>query len=280
MHTITVDLLDRLGFRADDATDFRVGLDLLTPDDHAEIGRLCGLLAANLGRIERRGNLVGGDAAQHPAGLDFPLLVALVQHSPAVVAELMGRGIAEATAWRSVSDLGQQVHIHRLVHGRFGFGARSWCLDNFNGSLLWLGRLQFTLEPETRSLGCHIPEAGPLTPEAVDESLDLARRVALPAWPDFEITGFTCLSWLLDPGLNARLPRRSNIRRFAARFRPQGKGGDATRDALFFGFHREIGEGGRVDLDELPQDTSLQRAIVGQLRDGGVTLQQGWMALA
>lgn len=279
MDTISADLLARLGFRAADTAEFLAGTGSLSPADRTEIDRLGVLLHANLGRLESRDNPVDGEPVAHPVGTDFPLLVALVLTAPTVAGELVRRGVDEATAWHSVADLGQQVHVHRLVHGRFGFGGRPWVPVNFSGSLLWLGRLQFTLESATASLGCHIPEAGPLTPEAVDESLDLARRIALPAWREFEITRFTCLSWLLDPGLNARLPEHSNVRRFASRFRPTGPGEDATRDALYFGFHRETSQGQRVDLDDLPRDSSLQRAIIDQLKDGGVSLQEGWMPL-
>ena len=137
---------------------------------------------------------------------------------------------------------------------------------NYSGSLLWLGRLQYTLEPDTASLGCHIPEAGPLTPELVDASLELARQVALPAYSDFEITGFTCTSWLLDAGLSERLPATSNVARFAARFEPYGEPGDGRRDALFFGFHRETRDGGEVDLDSLPQDSRRTVLEEGEFR--------------
>ena len=279
MDAITPGLLELLGFRPADAADLLARLPRLTPGDHAEIERLTGLLRGNLGRVGERVNPVGEEPRPHRLGTDFPLLIALVSVAPEMVAVLTGRGVDEETAWRSASDLGQQVHIHRLVHGGFGLGAGGWVAMNYSGSLLWLGRLQYTLEPDTASLGCHIPEAGPLTPELVDASLELARQVALPAYSDFEITGFTCTSWLLDAGLSERLPATSNVARFAARFEPYGEPGDGRRDALFFGFHKETGGGAEVDLDTLPQDSSLQRAALAGLRGDGVTVTSGRMPL-
>lgn len=271
--------LERLGFRPDDAAAVLDGLDRLTAADLAEVERLEGLLRSNIGRVERRFNPVEGPSVEHRLGTDFPLLIALIRVAPGVQAELVRRGLDDETAWRSVADLGQQVHVYRLVHGRFGFGGRPWVPTNFSGSLVWLGRLQYTLEPDDLALGVHIPESGPLTPELVDESLELARRIALPAYGEFEISRFTCVSWLLDPGVNARLPETSNVARFAARFEPYGEPGDGTRDALYFGFHRETRNGETVELDDLPQTSSLQRAIVAQLRDGGVTIQPGELPL-
>ena len=70
-----------------------------------------------------------------------------------------------------------------------------------------------------------------------------------------------------------------NVARFAARFEPYGEPGDGRRDALFFGFHRETRDGGEVDLDSLPQDSSLQRAALAGLRGDGVTVTSGRMPL-
>ena len=103
--------------------------------------------------------------------------------------------------------------------------------------------------------------------------------MALPAYSDFGITGFTCTSWLLDAGLSERLPATSNVARFAARFEPYGEPEDGRRDALFFGFHKETGGGAEVDLDTLPQDSSLQRAALAGLRGDGVTVTSGRMPL-
>jgi len=272
-------LLALLGFRHEDAADFGAGLERLTAGDVATIDALHAALEANVGRLESRSNPVPGAVVDHPAGTDFPLLVALVRVAPLVHEELLRRGVAADVAWHSLSDLGQQVHIHRLVHKEFGFGGRGWVPVNYSGSLLWLGRLQFTLEPDENALGVHIPESGPLTPEAVDGALQLARAVALPAYGEFPVDRFTCTSWLLDRGLLPLLDPGANMARFAARFTPYGDPEDGTRDALYFGFHRETSGGETVDLDTLPQWSSLQRAVVSRLRADAMTVQAGWMPL-
>lgn len=276
-------LLARLGFREPDAEALITAVAAFDAGDWELVEEDLDRLRAAVGNVAGRHNPVPGPAVEHRAGTDVPLLVALVTVAPEVVAELRRRGLDEATAWRSVSDLGQQVHIHRLVHGRFGFGARSWTPTNFAGSLLWLGRLQYTLEHDDElgwNLGCHIPEAGPLTPDLVEESLALARRVATAVWAEFPVTAFTCTSWLLDPELVARLDPASNIAAFAARFTPYGRRTPGLRDVLFFGFHKETRGGAAVDPDSLPGDTALRRALIAQLRSPhGAGVGSGWFPL-
>lgn len=275
-----VTTLRRLGFRDDDVADLQRLLPTLTPDDRARVDHATDLLLEHVGRIDRRQDplngldLALGDQPQAVA------LLALIRMAPATVAELRRRGIDEDMAWRSVSDLGQQVHVHRGAHGRFGFSAARWSGANAAGSHLWLGRLQFTLEPdEGPAIGVHIPATGPLSPEEVDHSLAMARDVAVDAWAEYDVTRFVCHSWLLDQGMVTALPSTSNIRRFAERFTPYGTPDDGRRDFLFFGFHREPRDDEDVDLDGLPQDTSMQRAAVARLREGTPTCQRGWMPL-
>lgn len=272
-----------LGFRDADAAGFVSAVASFDDADWDLAEQDFGRLRENVGNVAGRLNPVPGPVVDHPAGTDAPLLAALVAVAPDVVAELRRRGLDEESAWRSASDLGQQVHIHGLVHGRFGFGARSWTPVNFAGSLLWLGRLQYTLEHDEVlgwNLGCHIPESGALTPELVDESLALARRVATAVWAEFPVTAFTCTSWLLDPELVARLAPQSNIAAFASRFAPFGERRAGARDALFFGFHRELPDGAEVDPASLPGDTALRRALIEQLSaPEGAAVASGWFPL-
>lgn len=277
--------LTRLGFRPEDAAEFRqLASSLRSRND-----LLARVEAVGDEMRSRIGDLDAGDQAiaeaNDPGRPEDGLvaLLALVSVAGDVHRELTRRGVPDEVAWTSLADLGQQVHIHRVVHGCFGMSSQSWCAANYTGRHLWLGRLQFALEKDydnatggrdTHLLGMHIPESGPLTPEAIDESLDLAREIALPAFEDYAPRTIALRSWLLDPGINARLDPASNLVRFTRRFELYGEAEDAYRDALFFGFHIEPGDR-PVDLGSLPQTTSLQRAIVAQLRGDGVGLYAG-----
>ncbi len=110
-------------------------------------------------------------------------------------------------------------------------------------------------------LSTHIPQTGPLTPEAVDASFARAHRFFGQYFPEYPTTDLHCGSWLLDPQLVDGLPERSNMARFGRRWRLYGEPLAGDEDALFFTFHRR----GDVDLNSLPRDTSLQRLIIDHL---------------
>ncbi len=82
--------------------------------------------------------------------------------------------------------------------------------------------------------------------------------------------------------LAAYLPEKSNIIRFQRRFEVFTDRGPADWAPLEHVFHRRY-EGPRVPdrlLDELPQETALQRAIVTHLRSGGHWYNRtGWFPL-
>src|SRR6202035_466662 len=90
------------------------------------------------------------------------------------------------------------------------------------------------------AIGLHIPEAGPMTPEAVASSLGQARAFFPRHFPDERYTAFTCGSWLLDPQLLEYLPAGSNIARFQRMFElepyQEPDGLDADVEVLRFVF--------------------------------------------
>ena len=84
-----------------------------------------------------------------------------------------------------------------------------------------------------------------------------------------------CYSWLLDDQLAEYLDERSNIIRFQRRFRIVGEGSNGDAEILRFVFKRIA-----PDIDELPQRTKLERAIVAHLRAGRHWRNRtGWLPL-
>ena len=131
------------------------------------------------------------------------------------------------------------------------------------------------LRPGDPALGVHIPESGPLTPEACDESLSTAWAFFAEHLPHHTSHVATCTSWLLDDQLADVLPETSNIVRFQSRFRMVPGARDDDDEILRFVFDRVP-----ASLDELRPETELERAIVRRLRAGGHwRLRTGWLAL-
>ena len=137
------------------------------------------------------------------------------------------------------------------------------------------GRLEREVVARHRALGIHIPETGSLSPEACDDSIQRARAFFARHFSEEEYRLATCGSWLLDPQLADYLPETSNIIRFQRRFQIMPVSWDGDRDMFRYVFGRPT-----IQLDGLPQETALQRAIVQHLRSGRHWVgRSGWFRL-
>jgi hypothetical protein len=203
-------------------------------------------------------------------------------------------GIDPDDSWATLSNYGRSVELHRRKHGVVGLDFPPWLVLHVRGGLFHLGRLQFRrgttwwtadetaaarapFQPGDRVLDLHVPATGPLTPASIDDSFNRARRFFARCFPRDDSSYGVCGSWLLDPQLAGYLPGEANIVRFQRRFQllPEWEM-DADAAVIEFVFQRAIPS----SLDDLPQDTALQRAVVRHLRDGGhwVT-RRGWCPL-
>jgi hypothetical protein len=205
------------------------------------------------------------------------------------VLELNGRrGIPHEVTWETLRDTGLQVANYQTRNGRPGFDGAFWIWLHFRGEIYRLGRLQyndsritfdgneFGFKKGDPSLGVHIPALGPLTSDSCDESLELARGFFEKHFPEVNYRVATCDSWLLDAQLAEYLPSTSNIIRFQRRFTTvPGSTVPGDDDVVRFVFGR-LPE----SLDELPMETTLQRAVVKHLQEGRHwQICLGWLRL-
>ena len=103
---------------------------------------------------------------------------------------------------------------------------------------------------------------------AVDASLAEARAFFCKYFPAFADAEYVCESWMLSPALGEILPETSRVRRFSERFSVVFREEDspAFRDWIFpWAVTAPVGE--------LPEETSLQRAVKRHLLAGG---KIGW----
>lgn len=195
------DLVVRLRFADDDAVETMASAEtvLTDPDDLAVVARCAQLLADGVGCF--RPDRSPDPWVDLPTGREDLALLALLASVPEVRAEHARRQIPDEVSWRNLGDLGQQVHVNRLTHHRFGLDTYGWMRSAWSGGLMWLGRLQFVPRPRADgwALDTHIPATGPLTPDSVDESLAAAAPFFARHFPDCPASAFSCTSWLLDP---------------------------------------------------------------------------------
>jgi GNAT-like C-terminal domain/N-acyltransferase N-terminal domain len=253
-----------LGFTAEDKADTE---RMVVDEDR--VSALADLLRARIGLAEI-------EPPAEPVD-EFAALATYLRTLPDIRAFHTRLGVADEISWATLADLGRQVELHRRTHGVFGFETYWWLISHWLGSLYQLGRLQFLLYRETGDVpgvepgewvvGVHIPETGPLTPAAVDDSLAQAKEFFARYFSDRPVRTATLTSWLLDPVLLDRLPAESNMAGFGRRFTPYGKPADGAESAVYFTFRsRDLDH-----LDRLPRDTALQRLVLDRVGSG-----HGW----
>jgi hypothetical protein len=209
------------------------------------------------------------------------------------------RGIPDDVSWATLADLGRHVARFRRRNGVSGLDSARWLSLHFSGAIYALGRLQFNpyrlrtgpegplfwyeegevpgpgLGTGDPALGMHIPEAGPLTPEACDASIAAARTFFADHFPEHGARVVTCTSWLLDDQLLEHLPPAANIVRFQRRFELVPGAYENDDDIFQFVFHRPPST-----IDDLVPRTTLERAIVAHVRAGNRwRLRTGWFEL-
>ena len=165
------------------------------------------------------------------------------------------------------------------THARTGQWASDrgfWTWRQTGGLLFRLGTLEFEyrrirpgprpagLEAEAPVLSVHIPSDAVLGREELDESYSTAQQFfsqeKLCPWG--KPKAVVCGSWLLAPALNGLLPEDSGIWRFARDYRLYDVD---EEDQEFY----EWLFGGCKPMEELPERTSLQRAVKAHLAAGG-----------
>ena len=120
------------------------------------------------------------------------------------------------------------------------------------------------LRQGAQTIAVHIPATGRLGHAACGESFAAAVAFFAQHYPEVAFRAFTCGSWFLDPQFEDHLPAGSNIVKFMREVHliPIPNASDHATFARVFG-------GKPDDLGTLPQRTSMERAIVRHVRNGG-----------
>ena len=179
--------------------------------------------------------------------------------------------VPDDISWPTLADLGRHVRLYRRRNGRLGLDTVGWMALHFRGALYALGRLQFELRvwrwervwPGDRVLAVHIPESGPLDPEACDASFAAASEFFPRLFPEYASRVATCSSWLLDDQLLEYLPQDSNIVRFQRRFELLEGHRDGDESICHFVFSKPLSA-----ANQTQPRTTLERAILKHLKDG------------
>ena len=199
---------------------------------------------------------------------DMAFLVACL---PALLARYRERGVEEPIFWHTMRDLTYKLRECDKNRGIWGTFVTFWYPGFYRMERFGLGRLQFEKIPFPYDgvgglrrgdtvYNCHIPSSGPLTPREVDDALSKAKAFfgvdPLPVY---------CDSWLLYPPQIALYDPSSNLRRFAERFTILSSRDDPHNGAFWRVCDRPWAG---ADLEALPEDTALRRALKAWLKSG------------
>lgn len=121
-------------------------------------------------------------------------------------------------------------------------------------------------------LDTHIQSGCKMDYDLCRSSYGMALEFYSKYFPDVNVNGFVCSSWLLNPSLRAMLPEWSNIVKFQRDYDLVPMSGDDSVFEYVFG-------GKSDDLSKLKGQTSLQRSIRTYLSEGNAFASAGGFIL-
>lgn len=207
--------------------------------------------------------------------------VLLLNCTKPLLAKYKKENISDEIYWDSILDLKSKLLECKENYDIWGTFVEHWFQGFFKMNRFALGRLQFEntdfccdmyenhgvkIFDSEYVVGMHIPShQGPLTYEARLDSYRKAHAFFKDKFKDSRYGLFCCHSWLLYPDNQNILPEKSNISDFLRDFEPL----EITWTYDFGDQWRVFGvKNNRKPIDELPQDTSMQRAYVEWFKKG------------
>ena len=227
----------------------------------------------------KRENEAPSEGLFEPLGTGYPQVVSGLLNAvyPDVMVRITNVGISGNT----VLDLKWKLIECKDIKGIRGSFVAGWFGGFFKLERFALGRMQFqiiTIDRDyekygvklvggvSRVIDVHIPKDGtPLDKESCEKSYAMAREFFKEEVG--ENAPFVCHSWLLFPENKNLLSPRSNLYRFFSEY-----------DIVDFGYDEggdlwRLFDTNEVNPYRLPADTSMRRAYIEHLKNGG---RVGW----
>ena len=191
-------------------------------------------------------------------------------------------GIPEKVIHDTLCVLHRFAGEYRSEFGVFGFDRGFWAWRQASGTIFRLGALEYEyltmsihnadltgIPADTPVLTIHIPSGADLSRESLDDSYQQARTFypvhREACLRDGQLPeAIMCRSWLLSPTLRTLLKETSGIRRFAEDFQLY-ESEDESKGCYHFLFLVKDD----TPAADLPENTSLQRAVKAHLMAGG-----------
>lgn len=128
--------------------------------------------------------------------------------------------------------------------------------------------------PKDTLISIHIPSAGAFDSELVEKSLKEGKEFLEKLYPEKSFKGLMCISWLLAPELTELLKPQSNILSFRNRFKRFPVLCEGL-DVFSFVYKMAVSSIDDVDLDSLPENSSLERNLKDYYKSGNLVHETG-----
>ena len=218
---------------------------------------------------------------------------------PTVYDRYQEKKISDEIFYDTMSDIKIWIDDHKARTNEDGLFELHWIMHHMNLSIFRVGRLQYQkciwyFKPTKdkngvkirfgeKFLNMHIPRGEKLDYEACKESVQMAKKFFAEKFPEFPNNKYMCYSWLLFPGNHDFMPADSNILKFQSMYdvvmskeEPQPAYlwlyGVKLKNADLMKNKKETGSYGFID--QLPQNSSLQRSTIEYIKNGG-TMGEG-----
>ena len=185
-------------------------------------------------------------------------------------------GISEQIYVDTMAAFSRFVREHKESYGCYGFNRGSWTPRQVSCKLFRIGQLEYELTARDGRpiVSLHIPTDVNLCPEVLRPSIREGLAAFYRLFPEYEGKPVCCHSWLMSPQLKDMLPENSNILQFQELFDIHSDSASG-RDVLLWVFKNT-----RLPVEELPENTSLQRKMKRFFLNGGVFLEgRGYLRL-
>lgn len=170
------------------------------------------------------------------------------------------------------------VKEYQRSYGSYGFDRGFWTVRQIYARLFRIGELEYELKKDSDIIDLHIPSDAQLQMPLLDDSVRRAKQFLAQWFPDWTDKPMECKSWLLAPVLKDLLADTSHILQFQDAFEILSTDPEAM-DVLQWVFGLAEGQQKDVKIQELPEETSLQKRMKQYLLEGGyVGLARGRLA--
>ncbi len=179
--------------------------------------------------------------------------------------EYLRRGISDKIFIATMGCFSRFVKEHQDSYGSYGFDREWWTVRELTLREFRLGELEYEMieDKDEKKISIHIPSDANLEEDKCLESYHMAKSFFSQYEVDYAEVEYYCNSWLLYPMLFEFLPENSKIIRFQKDFiidffEPDNEG-----------YKLWVFKNKTLTIDELPENTSLQRRMKEHLKKGG-----------